>query len=261
MLFINNLTVQYDNNEPAIQQFHLSLKRGEIVCLVGESGSGKSTVIRSILGALPQNGRISKGEIEFHNKSLINLSNDEWRKVRGTKIAMIFQDCGGTLNPIRKIKTQFIEYICEHSNLSKDKAYKEALLMLEKMHLPYCDNIMDSYPHQLSGGMKQRIGIAMAMTFNPELLLADEPTSALDVTTQSQIIREMMELREKYNTSMVVITHNIGIAAYMADKIIVLKDGYVLEQGFRDEVVNRPINEYTKQLLAAVPKIGGIKFV
>lgn len=176
-------------------------------------------------------------------------------------MSMIFQDCGGTLNPIRKIGSQYIEYICTHTKISKDEAWKKAVDMLIKMRLPDGENIMKSYPHQLSGGMRQRVGIAMAMTFNPELLLADEPTSALDVTTQAQIVRQMMELRDEYQTGIIIVTHNLGVAAYMADQLIVMQNGVIVNGGTRDEVMDHPTNEYTKRLLAAVPEMGGERFV
>ena len=146
-------------------------------------------------------------------------------------------------------------------SLSKDEAWKKGVTMLEKMRLPEAENIMNSYPHQLSGGMRQRVGIAMAMTFNPELLLADEPTSALDVTTQAQIVRQMMELRDDFHTGIIIVTHNIGVAAYMADQLIVMQNGKVVDQGTRDEVMNHPTSDYTKKLLAAVPEMEGRRFV
>ena len=174
-------------------------------------------------------------------------------KIRGTELSMIFQDCGAMINPIRKIGNQFIEYIRMHENMSKEEASKKAINMLEQMMLPNPENIMKSYPFQLSGGMRQRVGIAMAMTFNPKLLIADEPTSALDVTTQSQIIRNMLELREKFNTGIIMVTHNLAVAAYISDKIIVMKDGKIVEQGSRDDILNYPKHDYTKSLLEAVP--------
>ena len=204
---------------------------------------------------------MTQGDITFHGESLLKYSREEWRKLRGTKMSMIFQDCGGTLNPIRKIGSQYVEYICAHSNQSKKEAWKLGTSMLEKMRLPEAENIMNSYPHQLSGGMRQRVGIAMAMTFDPELLLADEPTSALDVTTQAQIVRQMMELREKSQTGIIIVTHNLGVAAYMADKLIVMQYGKVVDAGTRDEVMNHPTNDYTKRLLAAVPEMEGERFV
>ncbi len=261
MLEIKDLTVQYGKKMPIIQNFNLSMKKGEIISIVGESGSGKTTVIRSILGALSEGGKITHGEINFHGDSLLKKTEDDWRKLRGTKISMIFQDCGGTLNPLRKIGSQYVEYILQHRNISKKDAGNMAYEMLKKMRLADCENIMKSYPHQLSGGMSQRVGIAMAMTFDPELLLADEPTSALDVTTQAQIVREMMELREKRGTGIIIVTHNLGVAAYMSDKIIVMQNGEVVDCGARDDVIKHPVSEYTKKLLMAVPEMEGKRLV
>lgn len=259
MLEIRDLSVQYGKQAPTIEHFNLSMKKGEIISVVGESG--KTTVIRAVLGALPGAGKVTSGDIIFQGKSLLGNSKDEWRKIRGSKMSMIFQDCGGTLNPIRKIGSQYVEYICTHSKMSKDEAWKLAVSMLEKMRLPDAENIMKSFPHQLSGGMRQRVGIALAMTFNPELLLADEPTSALDVTTQAQIVRQMMELRDTFGTSIIIVTHNLGVAAYMADKLIVMKHGKVVDQGTRDEVMDHPTDDYTKKLLQAVPEMEGRRFV
>lgn len=253
MLNINNITVQYGGNNPTIVDLSLHMKQGEIISIVGESGSGKTTVIRSIMGLLPAGGKITKGDIIFNGKSLLSYSRDEWNNIRGTELSMIFQDCGTMINPIRKIGKQFIEYIRMHEKICKEEASQKAIDMLEQMMLPNPDNIMKSYPFQLSGGMRQRVGIAMAMTFNPKLLIADEPTSALDVTTQSQIIRNMLELREKFNTGIIMVTHNLAVAAYISDKIIVMKDGKIVEQGTRDDILNHPKDEYTKKLLGSVP--------
>ena len=275
MLEIKDLSVQYGKQAPTIEHFNLSMKKGEIISVVGESGSGKTTVIRAVLGALAGGGRVSAGDIQFNGHSLLSNTKDEWRNLRGTRISMIFQDCGGTLNPIRKIGSQYVEYICTHTDVSKAEAWKKGCSMLQKMRLPDAENIMKSYPHQLSGGMRQRVGIAMAMTFNPELLLADEPTSALDVTIQKQVVEEMLLMREEYGTAMIVVTHNIGVVEKMADKVLVLKNGKVREydqlvvmqhgkvvdQGTRDEVMNHPTSDYTKKLLAAVPEMEGQRYV
>ena len=260
MLEIKDLAVQYGNQIPTIEHFDLSMK-GEIISIVGESGSGKTTVIRAVLGALPGAGRVASGDILFHGKSLLKNSQSDWRKLRGSKISMIFQDCGGTLNPIRKIGSQYVEYICTHEPMAKKEAWQKAVSMLSKMRLPDAENIMNSYPYQLSGGMRQRVGIAMAMTFNPELLLADEPTSALDVTTQAQIVRQMMELRDDFGTGIIIVTHNIGVAAYMADQLIVMHHGKVVDHGTREEVLNNPTSDYTKKLLDAVPEMEGKRYV
>ena len=261
MLEIKDLAVQYGNQEPTIEHFNLSMKKGEIISVVGESGSGKTTVIRAVLGALAGAGRVTSGDILFHGESLLKNSKNDWRKIRGSKISMIFQDCGGTLNPIRKIGSQYVEYIRTHESVSKKEAWGRAVTMLTKMRLPDAENIMNSYPYQLSGGMRQRVGIAMAMTFNPELLLADEPTSALDVTTQAQIVRQMMELRDDFGTGIIIVTHNIGVAAYMADQLIVMHHGKVVDHGTREEVLNNPTSDYTKKLLEAVPEMEGKRYV
>ena len=261
MLEIKDLAVQYGNQAPTIEHFNLSMKKGEIISVVGESGSGKTTVIRAVLGALSGAGRVTSGDILYHGESLLKNSKSDWRKIRGSKMSMIFQDCGGTLNPIRKIGSQYVEYIRTHQSMTKKEAWDKAVSMLTKMRLPDAENIMNSYPYQLSGGMRQRVGIAMAMTFNPELLLADEPTSALDVTTQAQIVRQMMELRDDFGTGIIIVTHNIGVAAYMADQLIVTHHGRVVDHGTREEVLNNPTSDYTRKLLEAVPEMEGKRYV
>lgn len=253
MLKIDNITVQYGNNKPTIEDFSLEISSGEIVAIVGESGSGKTTVIRSVLGLLPGQGKVTKGDIVFEGDSLLNYTQKQWNQCRGTKMSMIFQDCGAMINPNRRIGSQFVEYIRVHEDMPKDKAKEKAIDMLNRMRLPQAKDIMRKYPFQLSGGQRQRVGIAMAMTFQPKLLIADEPTSSLDVTTQSQIVKEMMELRDKYDTSIMIVTHNLAVAVYMADKIIVMKDGEVVDRGTRDEILNNPTSDYTKRLLASVP--------
>ena len=253
MLKIDNITVQYGNNKPTIEDFSLEISSGEIVAIVGESGSGKTTVIRSVLGLLPGQGKVTKGDIVFEGDSLLNYTQKQWNQCRGTKMSMIFQDCGAMINPNRRIGSQFVEYIRVHEDMPKDKAKDKAIDILNRMRLPQAKDIMRKYPFQLSGGQRQRVGIAMAMTFQPKLLIADEPTSALDVTTQSQIVKEMMELRDKYDTSIMIVTHNLAVAVYMADKIIVMKDGEVVDRGTRDEILNNTTSDYTKRLLASVP--------
>ncbi len=260
MLEIKNVTISY-KDRPTVKDFSMTLKEGEIASLVGESGSGKTTVIRAALGLLAGGGKVTEGDILFQGKSLLKNTPEQWRKLRGTDISMIFQDSGEMLNPIRKIGNVFAEYIRTHEKISKADAWKKGIEMLERMRLPDGNNIMNSYPFQLSGGMRQRVGIAMAMTFQPRLLLADEPTSALDVTTQAQIVRQMMELRDKYGTSMIVVTHNLGVAAYMSDQIAVMQKGRISDIGSRDEILYGNHSAYTQKLLDAVPSLGGARYV
>lgn len=260
MLELKDVTISY-KNRPTVRNFNLTLGQGKICSIVGESGSGKTTVIRAILGLLGGGGKVTKGEILFEGKSLLSNTKEEWRKLRGTDISMIFQDSGAMTNQTRIIGKQFVEYIRTHKNMMKKDAWDMGIKMLERMRLPSGDNIMKSYPFQLSGGMRQRVGIAMAMTFQPKLLLADEPTSALDVTTQAQIVRQMMELRDEYKTSIIVVTHNLGVAAYMADSIIVMKNGEIVDAGDREQILHHSQSDYTKNLLDAVPSLGGMRYV
>ncbi len=260
MLELKDVTISY-KNRPTVRNFNLTLEQGKICSIVGESGSGKTTVIRAVLGLLGGGGKVTKGEILFEGKSLLSNTKEEWRKLRGTDISMIFQDSGAMTNQTRIIGKQFVEYIRTHKNMMKKDAWDMGIKMLERMRLPSGDNIMKSYPFQLSGGMRHRVGIAMAMTFQPKLLLADEPTSALDVTTQAQIVRQMMELRDEYKTSIIVVTHNLGVAAYMADSIIVMKNGEIVDAGDREQILHHSQSDYTKNLLDAVPSLGGMRYV
>ena len=262
MLNIQEMSVVYgENPEPAVRDFCLSMKEGEIVGIVGESGSGKTTVVRAVLGCLPGGGFISQGDILFEGSSLTRLDAEGWRSIRGTKMSMIFQDSGATLNPVRKIGSQYVEYIRAHQNMTKKEAWERGREMLERMSLPDGEHIMQSYAFQLSGGMRQRVGIAMAMTFQPRLLLADEPTSALDVTTQAQIVRQMLKMRESYGTGIILVTHNLGVAAYMADTLVVMKEGRIVDMGDRAQILYHPSSAYTRKLLDSVPSMGGERFV
>ena len=261
LLEIKNATISYGPRE-IVKDFNLVMEEGQVCSIVGESGSGKTTVIRAVLGLLAGGGKVTKGDILFEGKSLLGKSKEEWRKLRGTQISMIFQDSGAMMNPTRKIGSSYIEYIRTHEKgISKKDAWDKAVTMLERMRLPSGDNIMKSYPFQLSGGMRQRVGIAMGMTYEPKLLLADEPTSALDVTTQAQIIRQFMELRDEFGTNIIMVTHNLGVAAYMSDYLIVMKDGMIEDEGDRDHILHGSQNPYTQMLLDAVPSLGGVRYV
>ncbi|WP_302298730.1 ABC transporter ATP-binding protein [Phascolarctobacterium faecium] len=257
LLKITDLEISY-GSRVTVTDANIELEKGEILSIVGESGSGKTTVIRAIMGCLPGNGCVSGGDIIFDGKSLLANTQEQWRQMCGTEVSMIFQDSGNMINPIRRIGEQFVAYILTHApQTSRQDAYQLAIKMLDDVRLPNPDNVMRSYPFELSGGMRQRVGIAMAMTFSPKLLLADEPTSALDVTTQAQIIRQIVDVRNEYNAAVIVVTHNLGVASYMANKIVVMQNGRIVESGLREEVIGNPQHEYTRELLAAVPVVGG----
>jgi len=257
LLKITDLEISY-GSRVTVTDANIELEKGEILSIVGESGSGKTTVIRAIMGCLPGNGCVSGGDIIFDGKSLLANTQEQWRQMCGTEVSMIFQDSGNMINPIRRIGEQFVAYILTHApQTSRQDAYQLAIKMLDDVRLPNPDNVMRSYPFELSGGMCQRVGIAMAMTFSPKLLLADEPTSALDVTTQAQIIRQIVDVRNEYNAAVIIVTHNLGVASYMANKIVVMQNGRIVESGLREEVIGNPQHEYTRELLAAVPVVGG----
>ena len=260
MLKLDNVTISY-KNVPTVQNFNLDMKEGQIVSLVGESGSGKTTVIRAVLGLLAGGGKVTEGSITFEGEDLLSYTPEQWRKLRGSDISMIFQDSGAMMNPTRKIGTVFAEYLRTHEKLTKKEAWKKGTQMLARMRLPSPENIMRSYPFQLSGGMQQRVGIAMAMSYEPKLLLADEPTSALDVTTQAQIVGEMARLRRDYGTAILLVTHNLGVAAYLSDRILVMRQGRIEEAGNRDTILQSSTNAYTRSLLESVPTLGGVRYV
>ena len=260
LLEVKNCTIRYQNGAPAVSNVSFDVEKGEIISLVGESGSGKTTMIRAILGLLPPGGKVTEGQIILDEKDLLSLSEHEMETIRGKEISMIFQDVGQSMDPVKLIKSQYIEAIKVHEDISKEESYDKAVEMLRRMHLPDAKRVMASYPFELSGGMKQRVGIAMGMTAQPKLLLADEPTSALDVTIQAQVVREMKELRDKYGVTIILVTHNMGVASYLSDKIGVMCKSKMVEFGRRDEIIYSPKEQYTKDLIEAVPKMGGKRF-
>ena len=253
---VKNLCVAYEGTE-MVHDVSFSLGAGEVLSIVGESGSGKTTVIRAMIGCLPSVGKVTGGQILFDGKDMTQASEADWRNVSGGTAAMIFQDSGSMLDPIQTIGNQFVEYIQTHEAVGTKEAEERAQEMLARMHLNNPANVMKSYPFELSGGMRQRVGVAMAMFFSPALLLADEPTSALDVTTQAQVVNELMDICRNDGTSIVMVTHNLGVAAYMSDQIMVMRNGKGLEHGTAEEVIEHAKSDYTKELLLAVPQIGG----
>lgn len=260
LLEIKNVDISY-GKQLTVKNCSIDLEQGQICSIVGESGSGKTTVIRAVLGLLGGGGKVTAGDIVYEGRSLLSLNAREWRALRGHDISMIFQDSGAMMNQTRLIGRSFVEYIRTHEDVSKKDAWAKGSEMLGRMRLPDPDRIMRSYPFQLSGGMRQRVGIAMGMTYQPKLLLADEPTSALDVTTQAQIVRQMMELRDEYGTSIIIVTHDLGVASYMADKVVVMKDGCIEDQGDRQYMLHETANAYTRKLMEAVPSLGGKRYV
>lgn len=256
LLEVSDLSISYGDH-PIVHDVSLSLDAGNVIAIVGESGSGKTTVIRAILGCLPNEGRVTGGKILFDGKNLLDNTPEKWRAVSGKAITMVFQASGSMLAPIQPIGKQFVEYIRQHSDATDEVAQAQAMDMLRRMNLPNPDNILRSFPFELSGGMMQRVGVAMGMFFKPRLLLADEPTSALDVTTQARVVEEMMQICRADNTAIIIVTHNIGVAAHMADELIVMRQGRVVDRGTSEEVILHTQSDYTKELLAAVPQIGG----
>ena len=259
LLEVKNLDVSY-GSRLTVSGVSFELDKGEIMSVVGESGSGKTTVIRAVMGCLPGSGHVTGGSVLFDGRDLLKVTPQEHRQLCGCDISMIFQDSGSMINPIRRIGTQFVDYIRTHApQKSKAEAAEMAQEMLKRMRLPNPENVMQSYPFELSGGMRQRVGIAMAMVFRPKLLLADEPTSALDVTTQAQIIRQIVDIRNEFGVAVIMVTHNLGVASYISNKLVVMKNGRVVESG-RREVIAAPQDAYTKELLAAVPVLGDVKY-
>lgn len=254
LLSFEHVEISY-GGDPVVHDVSFSVKPGEILGLVGESGSGKSTLIKAAMGLLGDNGLVTKGDILFDGKNIPDLPEKELRKIRGAKIGMIFQDAGASLCPIRTIGAQIYESMSAHMDISRADAQEQAFALFEKLHFQDSRRIWDSYPFELSGGMNQRAGIAIAMLMNPAVLLADEPTSALDVAVQKQVVLEMKQLRELFGTAIILVTHDIGVVSAIADTVLVLKDGRKVEYGPARRVLQAPEQAYTKKLLAAVPKL------
>ncbi|HEY3025012.1 MAG TPA: ABC transporter ATP-binding protein [Pyrinomonadaceae bacterium] len=243
-----------DGTVKAVDGISFELKRGETLGIVGESGSGKSVTNLSIIRLIPEpQGKIVSGQIIFNGEDILSLPREELRKIRGRKIAMIFQDPMTSLNPFMRISKQLMEITRLHLGYSKEQAYRHAIEMLELVGIPDSRERVDSYPHEFSGGMRQRVMIAMALSCRPELLIADEPTTALDVTIQAQILELIRTLKSETGTSVILITHDLGVVAGMTDHIIVMYAGKVFEQAPTAELFACPGNPYTKGLLRSVP--------
>ena len=258
LLTVQDLQVQFQTKKgvnTAVDGIRFSVEKGEILGIVGESGCGKSVTSLSILRLLGTNSMISQGSIKLEGRELLSLSEDEMCKIRGNEIAMIFQDPMTALNPTMSIGEQLMEPLMIHQGYKKKDAWKEAVEVLKKVGIAAPEKRMKEYPHQLSGGMRQRVMIAMAVSCAPRLLIADEPTTALDVTIQAQILELMLELRQKMNTAIILITHDMGVVAETADNILVLYAGKVVEYGSVKEIFNNPRHPYTRGLLNSIPPL------
>ena len=259
VLQVRNLTTRFKTERgvvTAVDNISFEVAAGETLAIVGESGSGKSVTSMSILRLIPSPpGRIENGEILFDGKDLLKLSEDEMRAIRGDRIAMIFQDSMSSLNPSITIGKQIAEPITLHRNASWNEAYEKARDLLSMVQIPDAQSRLSVYPHQFSGGMRQRSMIAMALACQPKLIIADEPTTALDVTVQAQILDLLKDLTQKAQTSMILITHDMGVVARYADRVAVMYGGRIVEQGPAREIFSRPAHPYTQGLLASIPRI------
>ncbi|MGN0801348.1 MAG: ABC transporter ATP-binding protein [Candidatus Faecivicinus sp.] len=259
LLSVKDLVVEYTSDGQiihAVNGISFDLEKGKTIGLVGETGAGKTTIAKSILRILPDPpARIRGGEIYYQGKDLMKASEADMRSIRGKSISMIFQDPMTALNPIMRVGSQIAEVIALHEKCSRPQAEEKAREMLEMVGIP--GSRYREYPHQFSGGMKQRVVIAMALACNPELLLADEPTTALDVTVQGQVLEMIDDLRRKYGTSMIMITHDLGVVAQVCDTVAVVYAGEVVEYGTREQIFHRPTHPYTCGLFGSLPDLEG----
>ncbi|MFF2449906.1 ABC transporter ATP-binding protein [Neobacillus sp. NPDC058068] len=246
----------YGGEVQAVRNVSFEIGKGEAIAIVGESGSGKSVTVQSVMGLIPTPpGKIRNGKVLFEGKDLLKLSNKEKQKIRGSQIGMVFQDPMTSLNPTMKIGTQIAEGLIRHQKFSKQEAKQKAIDLLKLVGIPNADERYDQYPHEFSGGMRQRVVIAIALACNPKLLIADEPTTALDVTIQAQILDLMKELQTKMNTAIILITHDLGVVAEMAQRVVVMYGGMVVETGSVYDIFDNPKHPYTWGLLESIPNL------
>lgn len=254
LLRYDHVDISY-NGIPAVQDVSFTLRPGEILGIVGESGCGKSTLLKAAMGLLGSSGMVTRGDIWYKGRNLPDLPARELRKLNGPELGMIFQSAGSSFCPIRTVGAQLYEMMKEHGTISQKESQAQALELLGKLGFDDGLRILKSYPFELSGGMQQRVGIAAAMLLHPSVLLADEPTAALDVSVQKQVLEELLFLRNAFGTAILLVTHNIGIIRMMADQVLILQNGRMVEYGSTQAVLEHPQAEYTRQLLAAVPKL------
>ncbi|MDO4276104.1 MAG: ABC transporter ATP-binding protein [Eubacteriales bacterium] len=263
LLEVKNLRTEFKRDKSwvtAVNNVSFAIDKGEILGLVGESGCGKSVTSLSIMQLLARNSKISNGEVKLKGKDLLSQDKKAMRNIRGREVAMIFQEPMNSLNPCMRIEKQITEAILLHNNFSKEQAHQRAFDVLKSVGIPEPEMTLKSYPHQLSGGMCQRVMIAMAMSCEPELLIADEPTTALDVTIQAQILELMEEIRKEKNTGILMITHDLGVVAEMCNRVVVMYAGRIVEEAPVKELFADPRHPYTQGLIGSVPKLGsGVK--
>jgi peptide/nickel transport system ATP-binding protein len=260
ILDVRDLKVSFKTHKgllPAVNSVSFSVKKGEILGVVGESGCGKSVTATSIMGLLNKKKSFVEGEVQYQNRNLLNLKEREYRKIRGNVISMVHQNPMTALDPLYTIGNQMIETICLHQKVSKSEAFDRALELLKKVGIASPEIKIHSYPHQLSGGMKQRVMIAIALACQPDILIADEPTTALDVTIQAQILDLLLDLQKEYGMSIIFITHDLGVVAEFCEKVMVMYLGQVVESADVKTIFKSPKHPYTKGLLNSIPNIEG----
>ncbi|GAA4507899.1 ABC transporter ATP-binding protein [Actinoallomurus oryzae] len=258
---VRGLSVEFRTRRgpvPSVRGVDLDVARGELVALLGESGSGKSVTVRSIMGLDADNARSSADEMRLGDTDLLALSDDERRRLRGHRMSMVFQDALSALNPVLSVGDQIGDLIRAHTDTSRRAARARAVELLEMVGIPGASRRVGDYPHQFSGGMRQRILIGMAIALEPELLLADEPTTALDVTVQAQILELLDRLRRELDMAVLLITHDLGVVSEVADRVAVMYAGRIVERGSGDDLLARPAHPYTEALLTSVPQAEGL---
>lgn len=260
LLEVKDLKTYFYTDEGVVKSVDgvsFSVDKGETLGVVGESGCGKSITSMSIMQLIGKPGKIVNGEIDFKGENLLNKDKEEMRKIRGKEIAMIFQEPMTSLNPVYTVGQQIMEAVLIHEDMTKEQARERAIQMLDLVKIPDAEKRLNSYPHEFSGGMRQRVMIAMALSCNPEFLICDEPTTALDVTIQAQILNLINELKEKTGTAVMMITHDLGVISEVADNVMVMYAGQVVEYTDVDTVFEKPLHPYTQGLINCIPKLGG----
>lgn len=258
LLEVKDLNIEFHDHlipETVVYDFDLELKAGEIVGLVGESGSGKSMSALAIAGLLSRRDMHKRGQILFDGLDLLTCERSKLRKNQGNEISMIFQEPMTSLNPVKRIGWQIEESLRIHTELNKEERYQKAIEMMKEVELPDPERLYRQYPHELSGGMRQRVMIAAAMICNPRILIADEPTTALDVTIQAQIVELLKRMNREKQTSILFISHDLSLVKQLCERVLVMKGGYIVETGLTQEVFAHPKEEYTQRLIAAIPKV------